>query len=191
LTAKVLDLGYAYLNSLSLSEWLEPAMVQLAAHLDLPCSASVLDGGDIVIVSIVQGPTERLLRFNAHVGTRLPAYPGAMGRVLLGGLPPAELEAYLATVKIERLTKYTVRTRKELRSAIETARAQGWCVVDRERDLGVVSLAVPLVGGSGRVIAALNVSVHAGTASANDLKRDFLPELRRAAATINAGLRTR
>ncbi len=78
LSPKVLDLGYSYLSSLDVSEAIQSDLARLAAEVDLPCSVSVLDGDDLVIVSIMQGRTSRLLRFNTHVGTRLPAYPGAI-----------------------------------------------------------------------------------------------------------------
>ncbi len=178
LSPKVLDLGYAYLSSLDVSEAIQSDLARLAAEVDLPCSVSVLDGDDLVIVSIT------------HVGTRLPAYPGAMGRVLLGSLSDPDLEAYLARVRIEPLTEFTVRDREGLRSAIEVARAQGWCVVDRERDLGVISLAVPLVGRFGQIVAALNVSIHAGTMSAADMVSDVLPRLRESQVAMNERLRT-
>jgi IclR family pca regulon transcriptional regulator len=77
-----------------------------------------------------------------------------------------------------------------LRRAIAVARAQGWCVVDRERDLGVISLAVPLVGRFGQTVAALNVSIHAGTMSAADMVRDVLPRLRESQVAMNERLRT-
>jgi IclR family pca regulon transcriptional regulator len=190
LSPKVLDLGYSYLSSLDVSEAIQSDLARLATEVDLPCSVSVLDGDDLVIVNITQGRTSRLLRFNTHVGTRLPAYPGAMGRVLLGSLSDSDLEAYLARVRIEPLTEFTVRDRDGLRRAIAVARAQGWCVVDRERDLGVISLAVPLVGRFGQTVAALNVSIHAGTMSAADMVRDVLPRLRESQVAMNERLRT-
>jgi len=191
LSPRVLDLGFSYLGSLELSDLIEPAMAELATRVDFPCSASVRDGDELVIVHIVQGPTHRLLRFNAHIGTRLPAYPGAMGRILLAGLKSGELDDYLERVALAPFTQFTVRTKSELREAVERARRDGWCLVDRERDLGVISLAVPLVGRFGKVIAALNLSVHAGTLSADDVRGQLLPELLRTQQKINEGLRIR
>jgi IclR family pca regulon transcriptional regulator len=114
-----------------------------------------------------------------------------MGRILLAGLQAAELDAYLDRVAIVPFTEFTLRTTPELRAAIERARRHGWCLVDRERDLGVISLAVPLNGRSGKVIAALNVSLHAGSLSADEVRQRFLPELLRAQQRINDGLRVR
>ncbi len=191
LSPNVLDLGYSYLSSLELSDILEPAIARLVTRVDLPCSAAVLDGEDIVIVHILHGLTRRLLRFDTHVGTRLPAYPGAMGRVLLASLTEAAFETYLERVRLERLTPYTVRTKRALLAAVAQVRAVGWSVSDRERDAAVISIAVPLAGRAGRTIAALNVSIHSTTISAKEMVREFLPPLRVAQAEINEALRAR
>src|SRR5262249_34601630 len=81
LTPRVLELGYAYLSSLSLPEIAEPHLERLAAEVRESSSVSVLDGDDIVYVGRV--PTSRIMRVAINVGTRLPAYPTSMGRALL------------------------------------------------------------------------------------------------------------
>ena len=53
LTPRVLELGYAYLSSLSLPEVAEPHLERLAAEVRESSSVSVLDGDDIVYVGRV------------------------------------------------------------------------------------------------------------------------------------------
>ena len=81
----MLELGYAYLSSLSLPEIAEPHLERLVAEVHESSSVSVLDGDDIVYVARV--PTSRIMRVAINVGTRFPAYATSMGRVLLAGLP--------------------------------------------------------------------------------------------------------
>ena len=102
LTPRVLDLGYAYLSSLSLPEVAEPHLERLAAEVRESSSVSVLDGDEIVYVGRV--PTSRIMRVAINVGTRFPAYATSMGRVLLAALEPDELDAYLARAEIRPLT---------------------------------------------------------------------------------------
>ena len=94
LTPRVLELGYAYLSSLSLPEIAEPHLERLAAQVRESSSVSVLDGDEIVYVGRV--PTSRIMRVSINVGTRFPAYATSMGRVLLAALPDDQLDAYLA-----------------------------------------------------------------------------------------------
>ncbi len=187
LTPKILDLGYSYLSSLDVWEYAEPIMEALVADVRESCSASVLDGDEIVYVLRV--PTSRIMSINLGIGTRLPAYATSMGRVLLGGLSEVELEDYLARTTRPALTPHTVTGAAALRGIAVQARNQGWALVDQELEIGLRSIAVPLCNGSSRVVAALNISAHAARISARDMVDVLLPRLREAQRQINAALR--
>ena len=96
LSPRVLELGYAYLSSLSLPEVAAPHLEALVAEVRESSSVSVLDGADVVYVARV--PTSRIMRVEINVGTRFPAYATSMGRVLLAGLADGELEEGLRSV---------------------------------------------------------------------------------------------
>ncbi len=189
LRPRVLELGYAYLSSLPLGELATPHMRALVQQLHESSSTSVLDDDDIVYVARV--PTKRIMSINLVVGTRLPAYPTSMGRVLLAGLAPAELDAYLDRVTLEPITARTVTSASELRRIVDKVRTQGFAMVDQELEQGVRSVAAPLHDASGTVVAALNVSAHAARTSLDTLRDTFLPAVRATAALIDADLRVR
>jgi len=187
LTPRVLELGYAYLSSLSLPEVAEPHLERLAAEVRESSSVSVLDGDEIVYVGRV--PTSRIMRVSINVGTRFPAYATSMGRVLLAALEPGELEAYLARAKIRPLTVRTIATAGKLKAELDRIRTQGWALVDQELEEGLRSVAAPIRDRDGRVVAAVNVSAHASRASKDAVRRVLLPPLLATAAHIEADLR--
>jgi len=187
LRPRVLELGYAYLSSLSLPEVALPHMEALVAEVNESCSISVLDELDIVYVARV--PTRRIMSITLAVGTRLPAFVTSMGRVLLAGLPDDELEERLERIEVVPLTAYTVKDKDALRTILDAVRRQGYAATDQELEEGLRSLAVPLRNSSGTVTAALNLSVHASRASIAALRRDFLPRALRTAAAIEEDLR--
>jgi IclR family pca regulon transcriptional regulator len=187
LRPRVLELGFAYLSSLSLPEIAEPHMEALVARLNESSSLSVLDDTDIVYVARV--PTRRIMSITLAVGTRLPAYATSMGRVLLAGLPADELEERLARIEVRQLTPRTVATEAALREVIDQVRRQGYAVTDQELEQGLRSAAVPIHDASGAVAAALNVSVHASRATMHDLRSRFLAPAQAAAAAIDAEVR--
>jgi IclR family pca regulon transcriptional regulator len=189
LTARVLELGYAYLSSLTLPEVAEPHLEALVAEVRESSSVSVLDGDDIVYVARV--PTSRIMRVAINVGTRFPAYATSMGRVQLAGLPDDALAAYLARAELLPLTERTLVGAGELRAELERIRAQGWALVDQELEDGLRSVAAPIRDRSGRVVAAVNVSAHASRASTETVHSTLLPPLLAAAAAIEADLRAR
>ena len=64
---------------------------------------AVLEGDEILYIAR-SSTTTRVMSIDLGIGSRLPAYCTSMGRVLLAGLPDAELQAYLSRVKLTRLT---------------------------------------------------------------------------------------
>jgi IclR family transcriptional regulator, pca regulon regulatory protein len=187
LTARVLELGYAYLSSLTLPEVAQPHMEALVARVNESSSISVLDGTDVVYVARV--PTRRIMSITLSVGTRLPAFATSMGRVLLAALPEAELNTRLDGMELRPLSAHTITDPATLRAILERVRHQGWAAVDQELEEGLRSLAVPIHDASGTVIAALNVSVHASRGTMTTLRRDVLPLAQAAATAIEADLR--
>jgi IclR family pca regulon transcriptional regulator len=187
LTPRVLTLGYAYLSSLSLADVAQTHLSDLANEVHESCSASVLDGFDIVYVA--RAATKRIMTISLSVGTRLPAYATSMGRVLLASLPGDQLDAYLDSATLKPLTERTIVDQDRLRAEIERTRARGWCLVDQELEDGVRSIAVPIHDSAGRVLAAVNTSAHATRVPLTTLQKSFLRRLRGCAAAIDAELR--
>ena len=186
LTPRVLELGYAFLSSLSLPEVAEPHLERLVAEVHESSSVSVLDGDDIVYVARV--PTSRIMTVAINVGTRFPAYATSMGRVLVASLAEDQVEAYLGRVRLARLTNRTVSTVAALRAELRKVRAQGYAIVDQELEAGLRSIAAPIRDRTGTVVGAVNVSVQASRASMESMRRELLPPLLAAAARIDADL---
>ena len=187
LSPRILELGYAYLSSLSLTEVAEPHLERLVAEVHESSSVSVLDGEDIVYVARV--PTARIMAVSINVGTRFPAYATSMGRVLLSRLPDDELEAYLERVELVPLSPRTLTSVEMLRVELAKVRSQGWALVDQELEEGLRSIAAPIRDRSGRTIAAVNLSAHASRMSIEEGRRRLVPALLATAARIEADLR--
>ena len=186
LRPRVLELGYAYLSALSLPEVAQPHMEALVADVNESSSVAVLD--DLEVVYVARVPTQRIMTIIIAVGTRFPAYATSMGRVLLAGLDDDTLSERIDRIELERLTPMTVPDRTLLRDRIDEARRAGWAAVDQELEEGVRSAAVPIRDASGRVVAALNLSVHATRMTMPALRREVVPKLLRTAEAIEVDL---
>ncbi len=187
LRPKILELGYAYLSSLSLPEVAMPHLEQLVEQVRESSSVSQLDGDDVVYIARV--PTRRIMTVAISVGTRFPAYATSMGRVLLADRPDDWLDGYLASVTLVPLTSHTVADPVALRAELGTIRAQGWALVDQELEEGLRSVAAPIRDADGRAIAAVNVSTHAGRRTVAEVVDDLLAPLLRTAQAIETDLR--
>jgi IclR family pca regulon transcriptional regulator len=175
LTPKVLDLGYSFLSSFQVLELAQAPMERLVEEVKESSSLSILDGSEIVYVARV--PTTRIMTISLALGSRLPAYPTSMGRVLLAGRPDSEIDEYIARTTLEPLTRYTTTDKDKFRAILLKTRDQGYALVDQELEEGVRSLAAPIHNGRGEVMAAMNVSCHATRAGMTRLREDFLPRL--------------
>jgi IclR family pca regulon transcriptional regulator len=114
-----------------------------------------------------------------------------MGRVLLAGLPEAERDRLLAASDIKPYTQYTVTDIAALKRILAQVREQGYARVVQELELGLQSVAVPIIDRGGRVIGAMNVSGHASRYTPDEMLAVFLPPLRRAAEHIDKALQRR
>jgi IclR family pca regulon transcriptional regulator len=186
LTPRVLELGYAYLSSLSLPEIAEPHLERLVERVQESSSVSVLDGSDVVCVS--RAAMRRIMTVAISVGTRFPAHATSMGRVLLAGLEDGALTAILNRVELAPLTNRTITAREELEQEIVRVRRQGWALVDQELEPGLRSIAAPIRSARGTVVAAISLSVPTSTTSVTGMKHHLLPTLLEAAGEIERDL---
>lgn len=186
LTPRALELGYAYLSSLTLPEVAQPHLERLVSQVQESSSVSILDGDEVVYVARV--PTRRIMSVTISVGTRFPAYATSMGRVLLAGLPDEVLDATLARADLRKLAARTITSKEVLREEIERVRRQDYALVDQELEAGLRSIAAPIRNAAGAVTAAVNLSVQASRTTVADMKRRLLPPLRATAAAIGRDL---
>lgn len=187
LRPKVLELGAAYLQAMDVENLTRTHLEELARRTGDSAALSVLDG--IEIVYIARASVRTLIRLEAHVGSRFPAYPTSMGRVLLAGLSPQALRGYFEQAKPAALTERTVTQKSKLLRLIEECRRSGYSAVEDELAYGVVAVAVPVFDAAGRVVAALNSSSHSRRMSKADLVRERLAVLQGVSRQISSELR--
>ncbi len=184
LTPRVLDLGVAYVRSQGLWDVARPHMQALVARTHESCSVAQLDGSDIVYVARVAVP--KIVGLSVQIGTRFPALATSLGKVLLAALPAAELEAVLAQPTRSGLVPRWQPDRTERDAALREVRARGWALTDEQLTLGIRSVAAPLRDGAGRVVASVNVNVHAAETPVERLLEEHLPLLLGTAGEISA-----
>ena len=184
LTPRVLELGVAYVCSMNLWEVARPHMETLSARTNESCSVAQLDGSDIVYVARVAVP--KIVSLAVQIGTRFPALPTSLGKVLLAALEPDEAEIVLAEPSRSGLVPRWQPDRAEREAELRQVRARGWALTDEQLARGIRSVAVPLRNGSGQVIASLNVNTHAAETPVDVLLDQHLPLLLHAAGEISA-----
>jgi DNA-binding IclR family transcriptional regulator len=133
-----------------------PVLARLAETLGLSTHLGVLDQREIVF--IVRRTPNHAFASNIHVGSRLPAHAGNMGRIILAHLPPERVAALYKGVALERATAHTPTTFHALRARLDQDLAMGLAWSDGHFEPGISSVAAAIFDASGAPVAALNVS---------------------------------
>jgi IclR family pca regulon transcriptional regulator len=189
LAPKVMQLGYAYLSGQTLTEIVEHYVVDVAEKTGESCSVCILD--DTEVVYIGRASTKKIMSINLSIGTRLPAWATATGRVLLSGLDDQELVSRLKRSTIEQHTTNTLTKLDDLKKAVLKARTDGYAFTSQELEAGLTAVAVPLTDRSGRIVAAMNVAGHVHRNSEEKMLTLNLPVLRQASTDVNTALASR
>ncbi|MCW2990966.1 MAG: transcriptional regulator, IclR family [Solirubrobacterales bacterium] len=117
---------------------------------------AVFDRGDVVYVESVRAPGAAALP--TAMGTRLPAHPTGVGKVLLAHRTEEEARSIVARTGLRRFTPNTIVTRAGLWRELEQVRRAG-VAFDREETIaGLCCVAAPVRGEDGEVVAAVSVS---------------------------------
>ena len=95
------------------------------------------------------------LRIQLPIGTNVPFYCTASGKMYLSMLKKAHLDRYLGSVKFEQLTPSTIMDKTTIHLEIRKTREQGFAQDNEEFMEGMVALAVPVTDPSGRYVASL------------------------------------
>jgi IclR family pca regulon transcriptional regulator len=185
-TLRVLDLGWAFLDSLHVEDLVKPLMTELVAEVQQSVALCALDGPDIVYLARVHTP--HLLIVAGGLGARLPAAATASGRVLLAELEQPALEETLRDAPLSAHTHRSVTDPDSFRSLLAAARRRGWAIVDEELEMGLRGIAVAVRDRSGDAVAALGISASTSRVTVDDLHDRCLPALQRTAARVSAGL---
>lgn len=118
---------------------------------------SVLEGTDIIYLAKQEGPS--LVKIDSTPGMRFPAYATAMGKVMLAGLPEAELTDRLQGVLLQSLTPNTLTDWNKLSMELGQIRQQGYALDEEEVIQGICCVAAPVRNHEGQVIAAVSASM--------------------------------
>jgi DNA-binding IclR family transcriptional regulator len=142
---------------------------------------AVLDGTEVVFVERISG--RGAVNVITRVGGRLPLHATGVGLVLLAHADH-ELQERVLAAPLRRYTAKTMCDPDELRRALADVRRTGVAVSDGQIELIALSIAAPVHGPRGDVVAALSVVVPAETSDA----RAYIPVVRAAARGISRTL---
>lgn len=182
LTHRALRLGMGAIASLQLPEIVQPWLDQLTEQIGQSCSVAILDGTEIVYLA--RAAQRRVMSIGLMPGSRLPAHCTSMGRILLGAQPMEKARNIVEASDLSPRTSYSLTDPDEIMERLELVRELGYAVVDQEVEIGLRSIAVPVLNVRGAVVAALNTGMAATHRDAEEMIEAYLPALLKVQAGI-------
>lgn len=183
LTTKVLEIGFAALANLPLPDLAQPYLERLRDRTNGSAHVGILDGEAVVYVG--RAASRAIMGSTIHVGSRLPAHATAIGKTLLASQSDDWIRDWLERNELVRYTATTLADVHALLEEIANIRARGYAVSNAEFEIGISSVAAPILDAAGAAVAAVNVSAPANALSDDGVRQLVVPAVRETASELS------
>jgi IclR family pca regulon transcriptional regulator len=156
LTPRVLELGFASLQGMSLRSRVLPYLLEAARKFKTTTACSVLDRTEILYIERVR--SHGLINLDLSAGSRLPVYCTAMGKAILAFLDSEKQRLVLEKIRFKSLTPYTITDKALLIKDLKSIKKRGYAFCRQEMSLGLESIGAPIFN-SGLVEAAISFNL--------------------------------
>jgi IclR family pca regulon transcriptional regulator len=181
---RTLTLGGAALRSLDLVALATPRLQRLGEATGETVNLAVLTGDRVLY--LVRLRNSDLVTANIQVGSTLPAVHTSIGKLMLAHLDEADLRERIVDRSFPGQHGPNAKVSlEELSQELTQIREQGWALQDEELAHGLRSMAGPITGAGGRVVAGVNVAVQARDWSTQRIVRELKPVLLATCAEIS------
>ena len=182
---KTLTLGTAALRSLDLVALATPKLQRLGEATGETVNLAVLREDRVLY--LVRLRNSDLVTANIQVGSTLPAVTTSIGKLLLAHLDDADLRSRITNESFSTQHGPNAKVSlEELQEEFEQIRTSGWSLQDEELAYGLRSIAAPVTGGDGSVVAGVNLAVQARDWSTQRIVRELRPALLDTCGEISA-----
>ncbi len=150
-------LSTGILSSLRIRTSRVAILSKLAEQVGETCNIALPDRDAMVYLDRVE--TKWPLRIQLPVGTRVPFYCTASGKMYLSSLDPRHLRSYARAATLDPKTPTTIADTEALIEEIQRVRKRGYATDSGEFMEGMIAIAVPILEPNGRLVSTL--SIHA------------------------------
>ena len=157
---RLVTLSETLLATTELRKEAHPVIEDLASQYQETVHLAVLDDTQAVYVDKLEGRQAVRVELTS-LGARLYAHCSALGKVLLAYQDEKEVKRIIQTAGLPRFTEHTITDEEELLQNLARIRKQGYAYDLEEILPDLCCVAAPIYEYSGRVIAAISMSIPA------------------------------
>jgi IclR family pca regulon transcriptional regulator len=186
----VTDLGIAAMSATTLREHAHFYLEELCGRTGFTVSLAVLDGPEIMLVDRLRGArrAQRLIDLGLSIGSRLPVYCTAAGKLLLASLPDPLQREWLAEMALTKQGPKTIRSKATLRQELTQIREESLAVADEELAPDLYAISAPIRSSTSEPVAAATMAAHSSVISLEELIEALGPHLISTADRVSARL---
>lgn len=183
---KTLELGQTFIRQMGLLRQSKPVLESLVKECNETTYVAILKDFNIIYLDAVE--TDMTVRVVPRVGSRLPAYCTAAGKVQIAFMSDEELENFLPTKELKRYTNNTITDRDVLKKQLKEIAEQGYAIDNEELDIGVRCVSAPIRDYTRRIIGAVSISGPSMRFLDERVDKELIPLVMRAAEEISSKL---
>ncbi|GAM08986.1 putative HTH-type transcriptional regulator YagI [Geobacter sp. OR-1] len=183
---KTLELGQTFIKQMGLLRQSRPVLEALVKECNETTYVAILKDFHIVYLDTVE--TDLTVRVVPRVGSRLPAYCTAAGKVQLAYMTDEELDNYIPGKELKRYTPNTIIDREEFKKHLAMVADQGYAVDNEELDIGVRCVGAPIRDYTRRIIGAVSISGPSMRFTDERIEKELIPLVRKAGEEISTKL---
>lgn len=179
---RLTNLAFGALSSSMRNDAPHVVLQRLVRTLNETCNIGTLLNGEVVYLDRVEAE-DWPLRLHYNAGARVPLHCSAIGKLYLALAPSPRRRRLLQSLDLRRFTERTITDSAKLDDEMRQIRKDQVSFDREEYLMGVICIAVPVLGKNGEMLAAL--AIQAPQARMNEqTARKHLPLLRRAAGEL-------
>ncbi len=183
---KTLELGQTFIKQMGLLRQSRPVIEDLVKTCNETTYIGVLKDFSIIYLDCIE--TSKTVRAVPRVGSRMPAYCTAAGKVQIAYMSDEEVDIYLPNRELQKLTANTITDREELKKQLAVIAEQGYAIDNEELDEGVRSVGAPIRDYTRRIIGAVSISGPSMRFSDERINKELIPMVIKASEEISAKL---
>lgn len=183
---KALELGQTFIKQMGLLRQAKPILEKIVDGCNETAYVAIFKEGYIVYLDVVE--TNLTVRVVSRVGSRMPAYCTAAGKVHLAFMSDEEVEEILPAREFKSYTPNTITDRETLRTQLRQVAEKGFALDDEELDLGVRCVAAPIRDYTRRIVGAISVSGPTMRLEDSRIEKEIIPLVLESAEELSARL---
>jgi DNA-binding IclR family transcriptional regulator len=183
---KTLELGQTFIYQLDLQRRSRPVLEDLVRECNETSYFAILKEFNIIYLDCVE--TDMAVRVVTRVGSWLPAYCTAAGKIQIAYMRDSDLEIFLNSHELMPYTSNTITDREVLKNQLKLIAKQGYAIDDEEFDMGVKCVSAPVLDYTRKIIGAVSITGPAMRFDTERMEKKLIPQVMKSAAVVSSRL---